>query len=99
MPIAYVKYKVIHDLKNASVYIVCARVCAKLLQSCKTLCDTVDCSPPGSSVMGFSKPEYWSGLPCPSPGDLPDPGIKLLSLASLALASGFFTIALPKKEI
>ena len=32
--------------------------------------------------MGFSKQEYWSGLPFPSPGDLPDPGIKPLSLAS-----------------
>ena len=29
--------------------------------------------------MGFSKQEYWSGLPFPSPGDLPDPGIKLMS--------------------
>ena len=31
--------------------------------------------------MGFSKSEYWSGLPCPPPGDLPDPGIKLGSPA------------------
>ena len=29
--------------------------------------------------MGFSRPEYWSGLPCPSPGDLPNPGIELRS--------------------
>ena len=34
--------------------------------------------------MGFSRPEYWSGLPCPSPGDLPDPGIKPMSPASQA---------------
>ena len=34
--------------------------------------------------MGFSRQEYWSGLPCP-PGDLPDPGIKLMSLVSPAL--------------
>ena len=40
------------------------------------LCDPVDCSPPGSSVHGISRQEYWSGLPVPSPGDLPDPGIK-----------------------
>ena len=32
------------------------------------------CSLPGSSSMGFSRQEYWSGLPLPSPGDLPDPG-------------------------
>ena len=41
--------------------------------------------------MGFPRQEYWSGLPCPPPGDLPDPGIEPASLASPALASGFFT--------
>ena len=41
--------------------------------------------------MGFSMQEYWSGLPCPPPGDLPDPGIKPASLMSPALAGGFFT--------
>ena len=41
--------------------------------------------------MGFSRQEYWSGLPCPPPGDLPDPGIKPAPLASPALAGGFFT--------
>ena len=35
--------------------------------------------------MGFSRQEYWSGLPCPPPGDLPDPGIEPASLASPAL--------------
>ena len=41
--------------------------------------------------MGFSRQEYWSGLPCPSPGDLPNPGIKPTSLMSPALAGRFFT--------
>ena len=41
----------------------------------------MDCSLPGSSVHGFSRKEYWSGLPFPSPGDLPDPGIKQQSPA------------------
>ena len=41
--------------------------------------------------MGFCRQEYWSGLPCPPPGDLPDPGIKPVSLRSPALAGGFFT--------
>ena len=41
--------------------------------------------------MGFSKQEYWSGLPCPPAGDLPDPGIEPASLTSPALAGGFFT--------
>ena len=41
--------------------------------------------------MGFSRQEYWSGLPSPSPGELPDPGIEPLSLISLAFAHMFFT--------
>ena len=40
------------------------------------LCDPVDCNLLGFSVMGFSRQEYCSGLPFPSPGDLPDPGIE-----------------------
>ena len=38
----------------------------------------------------FSRHEYWSGLPCPPPGDLSDPGVEPISVASLALAGGFF---------
>ena len=60
-------------------------------QLCLTLCNPMDCSPPGSSVHGISRQEYWSGLPCPPPGDLPDPGIKPTSFISPALAGGFFT--------
>ena len=41
--------------------------------------------------MGFSRQEYWSGLTCPPPLDLPDPGIEPESLMSPALADGFFT--------
>ena len=41
--------------------------------------------------MGFSRQEYWNGLPCPSPGDLPNPGIESMSLLSPALAGRFFT--------
>ena len=43
-----------------------------------------------SLSMGFSRQEYWSGLPCPPEGDLPDPGIKPVFLMSPALARGFF---------
>ena len=64
---------------------------AKLLQSCPTLCNPMDCSLPGSSVHGILQEEYWSGLPCPSPGDFPEPGIKPMFLTSPALAGGFFT--------
>ena len=48
--------------------------------------------------MGFSRQEYWSGLPFPPPGDLLDPGIELASPASSALAGGFFTNEPPGKS-
>ena len=41
--------------------------------------------------MEFSRQDYWSGLPCPSPADLPDPGIEPTSLISPALAGRFFS--------
>ena len=44
-----------------------AAAAAKSLQSCPTLCDPIDGSPPGSPVPGFSRQEHWSGLPFPSP--------------------------------
>ena len=68
--------------------------CCLATKLCPTLCDPMDCSLPGSSVHGFSRKGYWSGLPFPSPGDFPDPGVKLLSPA---LAGGFFTTELPGK--
>ena len=63
-------------------------MCVKLLQSCSTLCNPMDCQAP--LFMGLSRQEYWSGLPCPPPEYLPDPGIKPASLMSPALAGGFF---------
>ena len=50
-------------------------------KSCPTLCDPMDYSLLGSSIPGFPQQEYWSGLPFPSPGDLPDPGIEPTSPA------------------
>ena len=47
--------------------------------------------------IAFVREEYWSELPFPPPGDLPNPGIKPTSLASPALAGGFFTTAPPQK--
>ena len=41
--------------------------------------------------MGFSRQEFWSGVPLPPPGDLPDPGIEPMSLIAPALVGGFFT--------
>ena len=48
--------------------------CVLVTQSCLTLCGPMDCSPP--LPMEFSRQEYRSGLPCPSPGDLPEPGLE-----------------------
>ena len=65
-------------------------LCAKLLQLCLfvTLWTIAHRAP---LSMGFSREEYWSGLPCPPPRDLPNPGIEPTSLVSLALAGKFFT--------
>ena len=54
----------------------------------------VACQAPMS--LGFFRQEYWSGLPIPSPGDLPDPGIEPVSPA---LADGFFTLEPPGKPL
>ena len=64
--------------------------CCSVGQSCPTLCDPMDCSPPGSWFLGprgFSRQEYQSGLPCLPPGDLPNPGIES---RSSALQEDFF---------
>ena len=65
-----------------------------VMKLCLVLCDPMDCSLPGSSTMEFRSQEYWSGLPFLSPGNLPDPQIKPMSLS---LAGRFFTTASPGK--
>ena len=50
-------------------------------------------------LMGFSRQEYWSGLPCPPPRDLSDPEIESASLGSPALADGFFTTSATWKAL
>ena len=51
-------------------------------QSCPTFCNPVDCVAHQIPLsMGFSRQKHWSGLPFPSPGDIPDPGIELRSPA------------------
>ena len=55
-------------------------------QLCLTLCDPMDCSPPGTSVPGILQAnKYWSELPFSPPGDLPDPGIEPRSLTSTCI--------------
>ena len=66
-------------------------VIAKLLQSCLTLCTTGTVSHQAPLSMGFSRQEYWSGLPCLPPGDFPEPGVKPMSLMCPALAGGFLS--------
>ena len=69
----------IHSCGRCAVFLVA--------QSCPTLCDPMDCSPPGSSVHGILQARKQEWLPCPPPGDLPDPGIEprspALQVASL----------------
>ena len=52
---------------NIPYAITAAAAAAKSLQSCLTLCDPIEGSPPGSPSLGFSRQEHWSGLPLPSP--------------------------------
>ena len=63
----------------------------KLLQLCPALCDVMDVPYQAPQSMGFSRQEYWNGLPRPTLGDLPHPGIEPESLMSPALAGGLFT--------
>ena len=61
-------------------------------QLCPTPCNPTDCSPPGSSVQGILQARILEEeSPFPPPGDLPNPGLEPKSLASPALAGGFFT--------
>ena len=80
------------DLKGVKVKVLVA-------QSCPTICEPMDCSPPGSSVHGISRKECWSELPFPPPGDLPDPGMELESLKPPALSGGSLPLAPPKKPV
>ena len=79
-----------HDCSLIWVYV--------LTQSHLDLCESMDCVARQASLsMGLPRQEYWNGLPLPSPGDLPDPGMKSLSPVSPTLAGGFFTTEPPGK--
>ena len=60
-------------------------------QLCLTLCGSTDCSLPGSSVRGIFQARILEWIAIPYSGDFPDPGTEPMSLASPALAGGFFT--------
>ena len=62
---------------------------AKSLQSCPTLCDSHGLQPARLLSVGFSKQEYWSELPYPRPGDLPNPRLEPTSVVFPALAGSY----------
>ena len=66
-------------------------VCAQLLSSVQLFAIPWTVAYQASLSLKFSRQEYWSRLPCPPPGDLPDPGIEPMSLTSPALVGKFFT--------
>ena len=72
------------------VFFFFAAAAAKSLQSCLTLATPWTVARQTPLSMGFSRQEYWSGLPFPSPGDLPDPEIEPESPVPPALAGRFF---------
>ena len=76
----------------------CVCICAKLFSCVQLFMTTLTVAHQASLSMGFSRQEYLSGLPSPSPGGLPDPEIELLSLMSPALADRFFTISKYNKQ-
>ena len=64
---------------------VAMRVCMLSHQPCPTLCDHMTVARQAPLSMGLSRQEYWSGLPCPPPGDLPGPGTEPASPVSSVL--------------
>ena len=79
-----------------SLWLVCV-LCAQSLTCIQVFATPWTVAHQAPLSMGFSRQEHWSGLPFPSPWDLPDPGIKPTSPASPALAGRFFTTVLPGK--
>ena len=79
---------------QGSYYVPGCCCCYLVTQSCLTLCDPWTVARQAPLSVGFCRQEYWSGLPFPPPGDLPEPGIEP---ASSALAGKFFTTEQPGK--
>ena len=79
-------------------YLIPACECS-VTQLCPTLCNPMDCSPPGSTVHGILRARILEWLPFPTPEDLLDSGIKPVSLVSPALIGRFFTAERPGKPI
>ena len=80
----------LHILTAIKCIYMCVCVRAKLLQSCPTLCNAMDCSQASLST-GFCRYEYWNGLPCPPPGIFPTQESNPPFLTFSWMAGGFFT--------
>ena len=74
------------------------RGCGLVAKLCLTSATPLIVAQQAPQSIGFSRQEYWSGLPFPFPGDLPNLGIKLVSLISPGLAGSFFTTVPPGKR-
>ena len=81
----------IHKTSHPTPLIINKYIHAKSHQSYPTLCNPMDYSHQAPVSMIFSRQEYWSGLPFPSPRDLPNPGFEPTSFMSPAFAGRFFT--------
>ena len=80
---------------NVSLY---QRVCAHSLGHVQLFATPWNVARQASLSMEFSRQEYWSGFPFPIAGDLPNRGVKPMSLESPLLAGIFFTTVLPGKS-
>ena len=77
-PVSYMSVQICRDnytyvCISVSIYVY---MCVLVVQSCLTLWDPMDCACQAPLSMEFSRQEYWSGLPCPSSGDITSPGVK-----------------------
>ena len=100
------KYQSRYGIQNAMkklnkhtclIYCVCVCVCVQWLSCVRHFVTPWTVVHQVPLFMEFFRQEYWSGVPFPTPGNLPYPGIKLTSLASPALGGRFFTIVPPGK--
>ena len=76
-----IRHDLVTEQWQVSLHLVAVNLLARWKWKCLSLsrarlCNSMDCSPPAPLSMKFSRQEYWSGLPCPSPVDLPNPRIK-----------------------
>ena len=91
----HIQIKVIslHTKKSFKMLYIYVYTCmhANSLQSCPAVCDSMNCSPPGSSVHWILQARTLEWVPCSHPEDLPNPGIEVSSLKSPEFSGGFFT--------